>query len=428
LRSLWNGSARPGGGSSGRAKTKYAVPAILALALLAPATAAADSGGAAITPPHKGQTQPAPPSAAPRPAGRAQIADVRCTANPGGPCVDGHRANRGATVQLRGRRLANVRQVVFYGGRGAADDALGLAQSAGATKAVATVPAAALSGPIAVIDAAGKRSKRWEGLIVDTATSFSFRPASAMPSVQVGLSQPRTIFFGGMQRAIFNFEVTGDRPADVQVDLVRLSDHAVIQSWQRAGTPPGVPQRIAWNGAVRRKPQPQGRYAFRVTTPGALTSRAASSDDQEAITLIGYVFPIRGVHTFNLGAGRFGAARRGHVHQGQDVFARCGTPLVAARGGKVTYAGYHALAGYYVVINGSGTGVDFMYAHLREPPLVATGDTVYTGQQLGEVGDTGDAVGCHLHFEEWSAPGWYKGGHAYDPLPDLKRWDTPVAP
>ena len=37
-----------------------------------------------------------------------------------------------------------------------------------------------------------------------------------------------------------------------------------------------------------------------------------------------------------MSAGRFGAARRGHVHQGQDVFARCGTPLVAARGGKVT--------------------------------------------------------------------------------------------
>jgi len=65
--------------------------------------------------------------------------------------------------------------------------------------------------------------------------------------------------------------------------------------------------------------------------------------------------------------------------------------------------------------------------HLRQPALVVTGETVYTGQQIGEVGDTGDAVGCHLHFEEWTQPGWYKGGHPYDPLPDLKRWDVPAA-
>ena len=43
-------------------------------------------------------------------------------------------------------------------------------------------------------------------------------------------------------------------------------------------------------------------------------------------------------------------------------------------------------------------------------PLVRTGQRVFTGQALGEVGDTGRASGCHLHFELWSAPGWYQGG------------------
>jgi hypothetical protein len=32
-------------------------------------------------------------------------------------------------------------------------------------------------------------------------------------------------------------------------------------------------------------------------------------------------------------------------------------------------------------------------------------------------------VGCHLHFEQWTSPGWYDGGRPIDPLPDLKRWD-----
>jgi murein DD-endopeptidase MepM/ murein hydrolase activator NlpD len=40
------------------------------------------------------------------------------------------------------------------------------------------------------------------------------------------------------------------------------------------------------------------------------------------------------------------------------------------------------------------------------------------------VGDTGNASGCHLHFELWSAPGWYAGGEPFDPLPRLQRWDA----
>jgi murein DD-endopeptidase MepM/ murein hydrolase activator NlpD len=336
-----------------------------------------------------------------------------------------HRVERGAVIQLRGRNLAGAKQVVFYGARGAADDVLAPVQSAQPRRAAASVPAQALSGPVAVIDSAGVRSKRWEGLIVDIPQSFSFRPASSLPGVQVGLSEPRRIFFGGMQKAIFNFQVTGTAAQDVEIDLLRVSDGAIVRSWQRPGSAPGVMQRIAWNGAVRGLPQKQGRYSFRVTVPGTIGARAAVAPDEgDAVTLLGYVFPIKGAHQFGTGAGRFGAPRRGHTHQGQDVFARCGTPLVAARGGKVIFAGYHSLAGYYVVIDGTGTGVDYAYMHLREPARVITGDTVYTGQQIGEVGDTGDAQGCHLHFEEWTPPGWYKGGHPFDPLTDLKRWDA----
>ena len=62
--------------------------------------------------------------------------------------------------------------------------------------------------------------------------------------------------------------------------------------------------------------------------------------------------------------------------------------------------------------------------HLRAPALFTKGQKVRTGDHIGDVGDTGDAVGCHLHFEEWSAPGWYTGGSPYDPLPDLKAWDA----
>ena len=47
-----------------------------------------------------------------------------------------------------------------------------------------------------------------------------------------------------------------------------------------------------------------------------------------------------------------------------------------------------------------------------------------TGQSIGDVGMTGDATACHLHFEMWGGPGWYTGGAPIDPLPFLKAWDA----
>ncbi len=104
--------------------------------------------------------------------------------------------------------------------------------------------------------------------------------------------------------------------------------------------------------------------------------------------------------------------------------ARCGTPSVAARGGRVEFKGFQRAAGNYIVVDGDGTGDDYAYMHLAEPSPFASGDHVYTGQRIGAVGETGDARGCHLHFEMWTAPGWYDGGHPLDPLPALQAWDS----
>ena len=85
---------------------------------------------------------------------------------------------------------------------------------------------------------------------------------------------------------------------------------------------------------------------------------------------------------------------------------------------------FQSAAGNYVVIDGDRTGTDFAYMHLREAALVDQGEHVETGQPIGFVGATDHADDCHLHFEEWTAPGWYSGGRPFDPLPALRAWDA----
>jgi murein DD-endopeptidase MepM/ murein hydrolase activator NlpD len=50
--------------------------------------------------------------------------------------------------------------------------------------------------------------------------------------------------------------------------------------------------------------------------------------------------------------------------------------------------------------------------------------TVRTGEPIGAVGSTGSSTACHLHFELWTAPGWYEGGSPIDPLALLRKWDS----
>jgi murein DD-endopeptidase MepM/ murein hydrolase activator NlpD len=148
------------------------------------------------------------------------------------------------------------------------------------------------------------------------------------------------------------------------------------------------------------------------TTPGGTTTTSPTTPTT------GPVFPVAGAHTFGDG---FGAARSGHSHQGQDIMAACGTPLVAVSRAKVKWVSYQGAAGNYVVIRNKKLHQDYMYAHLATRGSVVKGQIVQPGQQLGVVGQTGDATACHLHFELWLGK-WYRGGHPVDPLPYLQTY------
>jgi hypothetical protein len=247
------------------------------------------------------------------------------------------------------------------------------------------------------------------------------------PRLETGISSGKVFFAGTKVR--FSYRVNDDEPVPVTIELVRADDNTVVRHWQPGPVEPNTVHTIRWNGkAAPGLKADAGRYVFRVTaqsSDGALARSSSNTDaTRDAFDFYGHIFPIRGPHNYGQGAARFGAARSGHTHQGQDVLARCGTKLVAARAGRVQFNQYHSAAGYYVVIDGYQTKLDYVYMHLRERSPFKPGDKVQTGQMIGRVGDTGDATACHLHFEMWSAPGWYDGGHPFDPLHYLKTWDS----
>jgi murein DD-endopeptidase MepM/ murein hydrolase activator NlpD len=131
------------------------------------------------------------------------------------------------------------------------------------------------------------------------------------------------------------------------------------------------------------------------------------------------VFPVRGRVGYGEQDARFGAWRGGHVHEGQDVFARAGTPLVALRDGRVVETGDDGGRGNYVAIWSRAERRTFVYLHMLHPSRVQVGQRVRAGQRVGAVGCTGSCWGDHLHLELRRGRG--TTGRPLDPLPLLRR-------
>jgi murein DD-endopeptidase MepM/ murein hydrolase activator NlpD len=105
-------------------------------------------------------------------------------------------------------------------------------------------------------------------------------------------------------------------------------------------------------------------------------------------------------------------------HYGIDLPAAKGTPIYAAKDGKVTIAKYHVSYGNYVLIDHLD-GTSTLYAHMDPGSFkVKAGDIVKRGQQIGGVGTTGVSTGYHLHFEV------RVNGNTVDPLKYVKAPGT----
>jgi len=179
---------------------------------------------------------------------------------------------------------------------------------------------------------------------------------------------------------------------------------------------PGRWHHRGWDGRTQRGGLARpGRYEVRAGPIGGPFRSLGR------FRLHGHVFPVDGRHGTRGYIGEFGAPRvDGRTHEGLDVTARCGTPLVAVRAGTILKKAFDPeLYGNYVVLKGEGERRTYKYAHLRSPAPVRRGRTVRAGRRIGTVGQTGNAAGtpCHLHIEIRTR------GRLLDPAPILGSWD-----
>ena len=357
----------------------------LAIGLTASGAAAAASGG--------GINAPSPPT----------VKDVSCES----ACAGMREAAPDSVVRFTGRNLEYVAEVRF--------DARGGGRTTVAAKGAeprsvnAEVPADAVTGKPKLVDAGGQVAKSPVELEVVDEEEIAANAGGGVGDVT---ASPAKGFFAGKRRATASFMPKGDGPQDVRVEVIDHSSGDVVKSIAAEGLEPHSPAKVRWNGKTDSgKVARNGEYDFDVRPMSGGQIAEASFEQYD------HIFPIRGQTQFGDGLGA------GRGHRGTDAFADCGTRLVAARGGKVKTKAYQGSgAGNYLVIDGKGTNVDYVYMHMREPAKVAEGDRVKTGQTIGRVGETGNASGCHLHFEMWKG-GWYDGGKPINSLSALRKWD-----
>jgi murein DD-endopeptidase MepM/ murein hydrolase activator NlpD len=127
---------------------------------------------------------------------------------------------------------------------------------------------------------------------------------------------------------------------------------------------------------------------------GELASLAAGK-----ISTTGWVKPVGGYITSPFGYRINPFTRIYAFHAGTDIGANCGSPIFAAHGGTVVYAGPKGPSGNFVLID-NGNGVTSSYAHILNGGIrVSIGQPVGPGQPIALVGSTGNSTGCHLHYE-----------------------------
>ena len=145
---------------------------------------------------------------------------------------------------------------------------------------------------------------------------------------------------------------------------------------------------------------------------GAAAGLAAEPDP-------GPFHPVSGPVDYGSAEAGFGNAR-GRPHEGQDILAPTGTPVVSPTRTEVLETGADGGRGNWAALYDRAADRTYVYFHMEAPAEVGAGQRLAPGDRVGRVGCTGSCYGPHLHFE--IRDGADPSGTARDPLPDLVRW------
>lgn len=166
------------------------------------------------------------------------------------------------------------------------------------------------------------------------------------------------------------------------------------------------------HGKVKHSPKPKPHAPSKPDSGSDNTPSTPSSS--------GYVMPVQGTLGDSLIVGAGGSmSRSAGGHSGLDITAPSGTPVVSVAAGTVVSENASGSAyGNHVVVK-HADGKYTLYAHLSAI-TVSVGQTVSAGQQVGNVGSTGNSSGPHLHFEVRTDPTAFSAGIFLEPKAYLR--------
>ncbi len=145
----------------------------------------------------------------------------------------------------------------------------------------------------------------------------------------------------------------------------------------------------------------------RIAGERIIINAALANYREHELDSVSLAAPVDGPRSSSFGLRRFFNDQPRSPHKGMDISASEGVAINAPRDGVVTATGHYFFNGNTVIID-HGQGLVTMYCHLSKIQ-VAEGDTLNSGEKLGEVGATGRVTGPHLHF------GVYLNATAVDP-------------